>query len=262
MTYFLACAGTFLFFYILNTFYITVLYHRGLTHGAVDLRPRLRRFVVRTGNWVTGIDPKGWACMHRLHHLHSDTRLDPHSPSNEGVLGVFFKQHRSLERVLAGLLTNHPRYTSVVSDLDFPVHWLNRKRMWWLPLAIYSLVAVSLGLITGAWLLAVAFLFGMMTHPVQGWMVNSFGHRFGYRNFDLADDSRNNTMVAWLVVGEGYQNNHHADPSAAKFSKRWFEVDMGYGLCVLAQRLGLLTIPPARREESLRPTGRTGTHRL
>src|SRR5262252_6756655 len=70
----------FLAAYLLNIFYITVLYHRGLTHGAVRLRPFTRNLLIHTGNWVTGLDPKGWACMHRLHHMHSDTALDPHRP--------------------------------------------------------------------------------------------------------------------------------------------------------------------------------------
>ncbi len=42
----------------------------------------------------------------------------------------------------------------------------------------------------------------MMSHPVQGWMVNALGHAVGGRNFDTPDDSRNNTVVSWLVSGE------------------------------------------------------------
>src|SRR5581483_4658789 len=58
--------------YVLNIVYMTVFYHRGFTHGAFTMGPRLRRLVAATGSWVTGLDPKAWACMHRLHHLHSD----------------------------------------------------------------------------------------------------------------------------------------------------------------------------------------------
>ena len=75
--------------YCLNIVYMSVFYHRGFTHGAFTMGPRLRRFVAVTGSWVTGLDPKAWACMHRLHHLHSDNAGDPHSPHQVGVLGVF-----------------------------------------------------------------------------------------------------------------------------------------------------------------------------
>ena len=36
--------------------------------------------VAATGIWFTGLDPKGWVCMHRRHHTHSDGPKDPHSP--------------------------------------------------------------------------------------------------------------------------------------------------------------------------------------
>lgn len=82
----------------------------------------------------------------------------------------------------------------------------------------------------------------MMSHPAQGGMVNTLGHAIGGRNFELGDDSRNNTLTALLVAGEGYQNNHHAYPDSAKFSYLSREVDYGYGACLLLERMGLLTI--------------------
>jgi len=43
-------------------------------------------------------------------------------------------------------------------------------------------------------------------------------------------------------MGEGYQNNHHRYPSSAKFSYRWWEVDLGYAMCRLLSALGMITI--------------------
>lgn len=79
-----------------------------------------------------------------------------------------------------------------------------------------------------------------MSHPIQGWMVNALGHSFGYRNYPTPDRSKNNLLVAWLVMGEGYQNNHHHQPSSAKFSVKWWEFDLGYYFCILAERFGVL----------------------
>src|SRR5205085_10906322 len=47
------------------------------------------------------------------------------------------------------------------------------------------------------------------------WLVNSAAHLWGYRNYDTPDDSRNNIWVAILAAGEGWHNNHHADPRSA-----------------------------------------------
>jgi len=231
--------------YLLNTFYITVFYHRGLAHGAVRLSPRMRRFVGLTGNWVTGLDPKAWACMHRLHHRYSDTPDDPHSPVNVGIIGIFRAQLKAYEGLLTRLIKGEKEACAVVSDIDIPVHWLNRNRLWWLPYAVHVTVAVLLGVFTHSALLGYAYFAGLMSHPVEGWLVNSFGHKVGYRNFELADQSRNNTLVAWAVMGEGYQNNHHRFPGSARFSVRWFEIDPGYGLCRLAELVGILEIASA-----------------
>lgn len=114
-------AMVFVAMYVLNMLYITVFYHRGLAHGAVRMKPWLRWVVAHTGNWVTGLDPKGWSCMHRLHHQHSDTAEDPHSPKNGGLLNVFGAQLRSYQRVLIGLMRCERKYTVVVRDLDFRV---------------------------------------------------------------------------------------------------------------------------------------------
>ena len=72
--------------------------------------------------------------------------------------------------------------------------------------------------------------------------INFLGHAYGSRNFDSDDDSRNNHFAAWLVLGEGFQNNHHRYPSSARFSYRRFEVDLGYGVCRTLQAFGVLEI--------------------
>jgi len=82
----------------------------------------------------------------------------------------------------------------------------------------------------------------MMSHPVQGGLVNSLGHAVGSRNFETSDNSRNNHLAGWLIFGEGFQNNHHAYPGSASFSHRLHEVDLGYGACVVLEKLGLATI--------------------
>ena len=248
MPYILTCLALFLAAYLLNVYYISVLYHRGLTHGAVRLRPFTRAVVVHTGNWVTGLDPKGWSCMHRLHHLHADTPLDPHSPTHHGLLPLMLVQLRSYNRILVKLIKKDAATMRVVQDLDFDVNWLNRRGLWALPYLLHAAVALALGLFANAWLLGAAYYFGMMSHPIQGWMVNALGHRFGYRTYATPDDSRNNTLVALLVFGEGYQNNHHHRPRSAKFSVKASELDLGYALCRGSQALGLLDIVPPPAE--------------
>lgn len=240
--YLLACAVVFLATYLLNALVITIGYHRGLAHGAVQLSPALRGFVIRYGNWITGLDPKGWAVMHRRHHEYSDTPDDPHSPQNVGLAGILLEQLRSYEDILRRLGRKDPELEPFTEGLDFPLSWVNRKGVWWLPYVLHGVMALGLAIGFDAWLLGGAWFAGMMSHPFQGGTVNALGHAVGGRNFETPDQSTNNLLAAWLIVGEGYQNNHHAFPASAKFGFRAWEVDIGFGFCLLAESIGLLTI--------------------
>ncbi len=241
----LLCLSVFAAAYLLNIVTITVFYHRGLAHRAVELSPWLRRLVIHGGIWVTGLDPKGWVCMHRRHHAFSDTADDPHSPVQFGLFGVLLGQLESYERTLVGLAKGNPDYVVHVADLDFSTHWLNRHRVWFVPYLVHGIVAVALSVTTGIWPLGLAYFAGMMSHPIQGWIVNALGHAVGGRNFETPDNSRNNAVAAWLIAGEGYQNNHHAFPRSARFSYRRGEFDLGYVMCRGLAAVGALEIDHA-----------------
>jgi fatty-acid desaturase len=71
------------------------------------------------------------------------------------------------------------------------------------------------------------------------WSVNSVTHIWGYRNYDTPDRSRNNVIVALLVSGEGWHNNHHADPSSARQGHKWWELDLVWLAIRLLMLLGL-----------------------
>ena len=254
--YLFVCGAVFLAAYLLNILTITVGYHRALAHKAVRLRPALRKAILVGGNWLTGLDPKAWVVMHRLHHAHSDTPGDPHSPVNVGILGIPLEQLRNYKKVIVGLLKEQPEYTRYAKDLDFPLNALNRFGLWYLPYLAHGAIGLALGLGLG-WGLGAAYFLGMMSHPVQGGIVNSLGHAVGGRNFDTDDNSRNNHLAAWLIFGEGFQNNHHRYPGSASFSYHRHEIDLGYGACVLLEKLGLATIqrdyliPRPRRDATM-----------
>jgi fatty-acid desaturase len=239
--YIVTCVVVFVAAYLLNIVTVSVGYHRGLAHQAVHLGPRSRQVLVTMGNWVSGLDPKAWVVMHRLHHAHSDTPLDPHSPVNVGIAGIVMEQLRSYERVIIGLAKKDPAYTKYAVDLDFRLSWLNRKGLWFVPYMLHAIVGVFLAASVG-WLLGLCWFVGMMSHPVQGAIVNSLGHAVGGRNFDTDDNSRNNHLAAWLIIGEGFQNNHHHAPASARFSYKPLEVDLGYGACIILQALGVLEV--------------------
>ena len=70
--------------------------------------------------------------------------------------------------------------------------------------------------------------------------VNSFAHLFGSRRFSTRDDSRNNVVVAFLALGEGWHNNHHHYPSSARQGFYWWELDLTYYVLVALTKVGLV----------------------
>jgi len=50
-------------------------------------------------------------------------------------------------------------------------------------------------------------------------------HVVGYRNFDTKDHSKNSLLFGYLMFGEGWHNNHHANASNHSFQHKWWEFD-------------------------------------
>ena len=60
------------------------------------------------------------------------------------------------------------------------------------------------------------------------------------RTFDTGDDSRNNWLFALATNGEGWHNNHHADPRSARHGHRWWELDVTWLTLRCLERVGIV----------------------
>jgi stearoyl-CoA desaturase (delta-9 desaturase) len=95
-------------------------------------------------------------------------------------------------------------------------------RQWW-------------GLGTGVAILVVAFgpavgLLAAFAHAnmylAGSAAVNAIGHHFGRRRYD--NKATNLQWLAFLTMGEGLHNNHHAAPSSPRLAHKWYEIDFGW----------------------------------
>jgi stearoyl-CoA desaturase (Delta-9 desaturase) len=123
-----------------------------------------------------------------------------------------------------------------VKDLTkFPeLVWLDR--LWMVP----GLLLAGLCFATGGWggliygyCLSVALIFQVT------FAVNSIGHRVGPQRFNTGEGSRNNFMLGFLAMGDGWHNNHHRVPGSARHGFAWYELDMSYSLIRLLSAIGL-----------------------
>lgn len=77
--------------------------------------------------------------------------------------------------------------------------------------------------------------------PIHGAIVNWCGHKYGYRNHEVSDNSKNTLLVDFLMMGELYQNNHHFRPHHSNFSYQKYELDLTYLLVRVLQRMGIVS---------------------
>jgi stearoyl-CoA desaturase (delta-9 desaturase) len=98
----------------------------------------------------------------------------------------------------------------------------------WVPLTALGILLLLVGGLP-------YLLWGTFFRTVFGlhstWLVNSATHMWGSQRFMTGDDSTNSFWVAILTFGEGWHNNHHAIPQAARHGITWYEVDPNwYGI--------------------------------
>lgn len=197
----------------------TVYLHRALSHRALTLSPAATagfRLLV----WVTtGIRPRQWVAVHRKHHAFTDVEGDPHSPVLLGWMKVQMS-NVALYRREARNADTLARYAR-----DLPADRWDRlvfdRSLVGLGVGI-GLLVVVLGPVTG---LLAAFVH-VNLYLGGSAAVNAIGHHFGRRPYP--NSAGNLQWLAFLTAGEGLHNNHHAAPTSARLSHRWFEIDPGW----------------------------------
>lgn len=179
--------------------------HRFFSHRSFETGPWRKRFLLAMGVLDGEGSPLSWAMVHRHHHKHSDSVQDIHSPKESLILSAFTWQIQPLS-----WYQDKKNMRTLPRDLwrDTEVRFVDRYyyHIWALLICVSAVID---------WQFCLFFILA----PV-GWgylhaiLINTFCHMHipgNYRNFNLADDSQNNKLIAWLTFGEGYHNNHHAN---------------------------------------------------
>jgi stearoyl-CoA desaturase (Delta-9 desaturase) len=202
--------------YFGRMFFITAGYHRYFSHRSYRLN-RFWQFVFAfMGTTCAQKGPLWWAAHHRDHHRFADTERDVHSPRKG-----FWWSH--VTWILCDRF-NKADENNIRDFSKFPeLRWLNSHD--WVGPWVLGTTCFLIGGWSG---LFVGFFASTVLLWHTTFTVNSLAHVFGRRAYDTPDTSRNTLLVALATGGEGWHNNHHRYPFAARQGFRWWQVDTTY----------------------------------
>lgn len=238
--------------YVFGVLGINLGFHRLLAHRSFTCPKWVEHILAILGTCCLQFSPSFWVAVHRRHHRFPDDERDPHSPVRSFYWAHFgwllvrpadMRPAVMIERYAKDLLRD-PFYQAI----DRRKNWIKLTFLSWIAFFILGFV---IALATGSTLMGAAqfgaslFIWGGALRTVlvwhTTWSVNSVAHIWGYRNYDTPDRSRNNTFVGLLAAGEGWHNNHHAQPTSARHGHKWWEFDLAWLTIRVLMLLGLAT---------------------
>lgn len=235
--------------------------HRGLIHRSYEASRAYWVLVAWLGT-LTGMG--GVLSMMRMHELRDYWQNQPDCPEYYCYDHGMWRDY--LWYVHMRYTPHEPRFVARLPEAieaDPVLRFL--ERTWMLQQVPVALVLWLLG---GwgwvVWGVCARVVIGLMGH----WFVNYVVHTGGYVNYRIdggVEQGGNHALLGILSMGEGWHNNHHVFPNSAQMGIRPWELDLGYALVRVLERLGIIwdvkTVATASRkpnasavDEALAPT--------
>lgn len=239
----------FIFSWYLSLFMQTAFLHRYAAHKMFTMGPKTEKvFFVLT--WLfqgpSYLSANAYGILHRMHHANTDTEHDPHSPSYDpSMFAMMWRTARIYTSIFEKKVAIEPQYTKSLPTWDtfdrFASSWKTRLAFGVAYVAFYLWISPPVWMYA---LLPIQFLMG----PIHGAIINWCAHKWGYRNFNTKDTSKNFLPLDLLMIGESYHNNHHANQKNVNFGFRFFEIDPSYLVLLLLNRLKIIRLPQTKTE--------------
>ena len=192
-------------------------FHRYFAHKSFKTEYWKSRMLLILGSLNLFGSTLSWAGTHRVHHRFTDDDNDPHSPHTQNPFKVWILWWKPFQ------ISN--RYVSdMIKD-----PWQLFIHKWYFELAL-TLIFV-LGLVNFKLLMFGLLLPSIIQFHASSLLVDIVCHKWGYRNFNTPDHSKNNTFVNMFTGGSGLHNNHHANPGDYYFVQKPGEWDL-WGLFI------------------------------
>jgi len=198
--------------------FIFSLNHRMIAHRAFTAKNKfIHKMIILLNVLQVSHSPMRFAVFHRHHHKSADIPdADIHGPTKglwESVVGW--------EYDLEGTFKKH--------NMKIPRDLMKDEFLVWVDKNYYKILFIF----CIALLILSPTLFWYVFVPGSVWFrltasyfSNYHTSFFGYTNYDLGKDTAKNSIFANIFTcGEGWHNNHHAQPGNWKFGQKWWEWD-------------------------------------
>jgi len=234
--------------YWLRIFAIGAGYHRYFSHRSYATSRVFQFILAALAQSTAQKSVLWWAAKHRHHHLFSDTEHDVHSPRQAGFLfahvgWIFARKHDTVDLVKVGDFTKYPE-----------LMWLHKYEL--VPAAVLALITFLIGGWPG---LVVGFFWSTVAVYHATFCINSLAHVHGSKRYVTGDDSRNNWILAFFTMGEGWHNNHHAYQASVRQGFRWWEIDPTFYILKALSWVGVVWDLKSPPEAVLRNEQRLGS---
>ncbi|MEQ8323847.1 MAG: acyl-CoA desaturase [Vicingaceae bacterium] len=188
------------------------------------------------------LSPRAYAVLHRMHHAYADTEKDPHSPKyDKNFFAMMMRTKNVYNEIYHRKVPVEDRFTKNLPAWDafdrFADNWAFRIAWGLFYATVYYLLDAQI------WMYFTLLPIQWVMGPFHGVIINWFAHLYGKINFKVGDTSKNLFPVDFLMLGEGYHNNHHKRPMNPNFGYKWYEFDPIYPFVVVFKTLGIIKIP-------------------
>ncbi len=179
---------------IMNVAVGNAMMHRYYGHKSFNMRPQLEKL----SRWLCHHLPMGsvigWAYYHRVHHNHSDTDDDPHSPTIQGIW-----------HIIAGVW-KYKISKKIIKDLMTP------ELVWWHKYYFHYHIILNISLLfVSPWFLIYFYALPNLLNLSSAIIIAIVPH--------LSGDAKDSLITDIATLGEGKHKYHHDNPRHYRYGK-------------------------------------------
>lgn len=200
-------------YFLITCLGITVTFHRLLTHKSFRLWKPLEYIFSFFGNIGCTGSSLGWVFVHKKHHVYADKIGDPHSPVILGAAGAIIGDYSTKFDIW------------IVKDLANDHFHRFMHRYYMLIISLLTILLFAYDHMIALHIFLIPVFFNTIASRLSNWVDHD--KRFGTRSFKTHDQSHNVWWWSYLTFGEGWHNNHHAQPGNYKIGQKWYQFDPG-----------------------------------